>query len=401
MAPYYLAWFYALAGREGKARQVLETALAQLPDFGFPNRLESVPALETAMRLNAQDAYAPFFLGNFWYAHRQYEEAIACWERSRELDDSLATVHRNLGLAYVNKRGDLQQGLAAYERAFALDEEDGRVLFELDQLYRKLNRTPQERLAFLAQYPQVVAKRDDLTIEWITLLNCDGRFAEAYRALMARQFHPWEGGEGKSSGQYVLSLVEMGKGALGDGRFEEAIAHLQQARVYPHNLGEGKLAGAQENHVLYYLGCAYEGLGEIAKAREYWQAASTGLSEPSSAMYYNDQPPDMIFYQGLAWRKLGEEEMARTVFERLVNYGRLHLDDVVKMDYFAVSLPDFLVFEDDLTQRNQVHCHYMMGLGYLGLEEEAEARAHFEAVLALDRNHVGALVHERMLDEKG
>ena len=397
LVPYYLAWVYVLAGQEGKAKGVLETAVLQSPDFGFPNRLESVLALETAMRLNPQNAHAPFFLGNFWYGHRQYDDAIACWERARELDDGLPTVHRNLGLAYVNKRGDLPAGLAAYEQAFALDRGDGRVLFELDQLYKKLNWTPQERLAFLAQHPAVVAQRDDLTIVWITLLNCVGRHQEAHQALMARQFHPWEGGEGKSSGQYVLGLVELAKGAMVNGRYQEAIAHLQAARVYPPNLGEGKLAGAQENHILHYLGCAYEGLGEMEKARAYWQEASIGLSEPSSVMYYNDQPPDMIFYQGLAWQKLGEAAMAQTVFGKLVDYGRTHLDDEVKMDYFAVSLPDFLVFDDDLTQRNRIHCHYMMGLGHLGLGEQGQAKAQFEAVLALDRNHVGTLVHERML----
>ncbi|MCA9982792.1 MAG: DUF5107 domain-containing protein [Anaerolineales bacterium] len=400
MTLYYLAWCQALAGRADESSRVLTQAAAGSPDFGFPNQLESVLALESAMRLNPQDAHAPFFLGNFWYAHRQYKAAIACWERSRALDDGLATVQRNLGLAYVNKRGDLPAGLAAYERAFALDPTDGRVLFELDQLYKKLNRTPQERLAFLAQYPEVVAQRDDLTIEWITALNCTGRFAEASQALAARNFHPWEGGEGKSSGQYVLNLVELGKVALEEGRYQDAIDHLQGAQVYPHNLGEGKLAGAQENHVRYYLGCAYEGLGDMAQARAFWQAATTGLSEPSSAMYYNDQPPDMIFYQGLAWQKLGEAQKAQTVFARLLAYGRLHLNDDISMDYFAVSLPDFLVFDDDLTQRNRIHCHYMMGLGHLGLAELAEAEKQFEEVLALDRNHIGALLHQRMLTER-
>ena len=32
--------------------------------------------------------------------------------------------------------------LAAYETAFALDPHDARVFFELDQLYKKLNRRP-------------------------------------------------------------------------------------------------------------------------------------------------------------------------------------------------------------------------------------------------------------------
>ena len=67
------------------------------------------------------------------------------------------------------------------------------------------------------------------------------------------------------------------------------------------------------------------------------------------------------------------------------------------MDYFAVSLPDFLVFEDDLNRRNQVHCHYMMALGYLGLEDYQAASGQFQQVLALDANHVGAGVHWRLV----
>ena len=45
-----------------------------------------------------------YYLGNLWYDRRQYDLAMSCWERSRDRDPSLATVWRNLGLAYFNKR---------------------------------------------------------------------------------------------------------------------------------------------------------------------------------------------------------------------------------------------------------------------------------------------------------
>ena len=38
-------------------------------------------------------------------------------------------------------------------------------------------------------------------------------------------------------------------------------------------------------------------------------------------MYYNDQPADMILYQGLANRALGREDKARSRFFRLISYG--------------------------------------------------------------------------------
>jgi tetratricopeptide (TPR) repeat protein len=121
--------------------------------------------------------------------------------------------------------------------------------------------------------------------------------------------------------------------------------------------------------------------------------ASQGLEEPASPMFYNDQPPDMIFYQGLAWLKLGNAKEARSRFNKLKDYGEQHLFDTVNIDYFAVSLPDFLIFKDDLNKGNKLHCHYMMGLGHLGLEEFEQARMQFSQVLELDPSHQGARVH--------
>ena len=213
---------------------------------------------------------------------------------------------------------------------------------------------------------------------------------------MNQRFHPWEGGEGKVTGQYVRSLIEQARQQIARGAYDDAIICLKQAQMYPHNLGEGKLPGAQENHIFYYLGCAHAAKGDTAEAQAKFERAATGLSEPTSAMYYNDQPPDMIFYQGLARRKLGREAEARQIFQKLIDYGMAHLNDNVVMDYFAVSLPDFLVFDEDLNRRNQIHCHYMLALGYLGLGDQAQAEAHFDQVLAWSADHQGALVHRRM-----
>jgi tetratricopeptide (TPR) repeat protein len=355
-----------------------------------------VLALEAAIKANPADARAPYYLGNFWYAHRRYAQAIACWERARELDPSFPTVHRNLGLAYFNKLREPERARAAYERAFALNPDDARVLFELDQLEKQLNGTPQQRLERLEQHRELVERRDDLTIEYITLLNMHGQHDMAYRMLLGRRFHPWEGGEGKTTGQYLVSLVEQAKALIGAGEYMAAVEQLERALVYPHNLGEGKLPNAQENHVLYYLGLAYDQQGDAATARTWFERAAIGASEPASAMYYNDQPPDMIFYQGLARRRLGQADEAQQIFHKLVDYGQGHLEDEVLMDYFAVSLPNFLVFDEDLSQRNRIHCHYIIGLGYLGLGHMAEAQQQFAAVLALDANHQGALVHRQL-----
>lgn len=397
LVKYFQGWAYAQAGETEQARRAFQQAASLSPDYCFPNHLEAVLALETAMQINPWDARAPYYLGNFWYAHRRYQEAIDSWERARRLDDSFPTVHRNLGLAYFNQLDDPQWALASFEKAFQLNAKDARVFFELDQLLKKLNLLPEERLARLDSYPHLVAQRDDLMIERITLLNLLGRPDEALAAIAAHTFHPWEGGEGKLPGQYVWGLVCKARQLIEHAEYQPAIASLEQARVYPSNLGEGKLYGAQENHIFYFLGCAWEGLGETLQAQACFHQASTGLSEPTSAMYYNDQPPDMIFYQGLARQKLGQIAEAERIFQKLVDYGRAHVHDDIQMDYFAVSLPDFLVFEEDLDRRNRIHCHYMMALGYLGLDDRVQARSHFDQVLAMESHHLGATIHRRFL----
>lgn len=390
---YFKGYCQHLQGDSDGANGTLKSAAAQSPDYCFPHRLESVLALENAIAHNPTDARAPYYLGNFWYAHRRYDEAIECWEQARALDPNFATAHRNLGLAYFNKRQDAERANAAYERAFELNPQDARVFFELDQLAKKRNVSPQARLARLEQYLDLVARRDDLTIEYITLLNIAGRYDDAYTALMERQFHPWEGGEGKTTGQYVTSLAAQGNALIEKGEFQKAIERLQLALTYPPNLGEGKLVNAQENNIYYALGRAYGGLGDEAKARESFERAATGLGEPTSAMYYNDQPPDMIYYQGMARQALGDVQGAHEIFQKLVDYGQAHLNDEVQMDYFAVSLPTFLVFDEDLNGRSRIHCHYMTGLGELGLGDLDAARTDFNCVLALDANHQGALWH--------
>jgi tetratricopeptide (TPR) repeat protein len=237
------------------------------------------------------------------------------------------------------------------------------------------------------------------------LLNLLGRPDAAFQLLMSRTFHPWEGGEGKVTGQYVTSLVELARRQIGHSRYAEAIQLLQQAQVYPHNLGEGKLYGAQENNIFYELGCAYAGQRADEQANAAFARASTGLSDPTSAIFYNDQPPDMIFYQGLAHQRLGQADAARDIFQKLVDYGQTHIDDQVQMDYFAVSLPDFLVFDEDLSLRNRIHCHYMIALGYTGLNDREQAKAHYDAALQLDVSHLGATLHQywtrTSADERG
>lgn len=393
---YYLAYFSPLS----QALDYLNKAKSVCPDYCFPNRLEDAHIFDAVIGIpGIDDAKAPYYLGCLYYDKRQYDVAVENWELSAKLDPTFPSVWRNLALARFNKQGQQDDALECMEKAFHLDESDPRMLMELDQLYKRLHKPHQERLDFLQKYPQLIQQRDDLVLEEITLLNQLGRYEEAMAKLDAHQFHPWEGGEGKVSSQYQICRVELAKQNLASldhlknpekqASLEKAIRLLEECLIYPPHLGEGKLYGAQENDFYYLLGVAYEALNEKEEALNCWQKAIIGPQEPAAAMYYNDAKPDKIFYQGLALRKLGREDEAHGRFFKLINYGKQHIYDKVVMDYFAVSLPDLLIWEDSLDTKNLIHCKYMLALGYYGMGDQEKALKYLSEVEELDNNHQG------------
>lgn len=388
---YYRAYYSGQTGREYAG--YLDKAFHDDPYCCFPNRLEDITVLEFAIRNNPKDFKAPYYLGNLYYDRERYEDAAECFERSIELGCDFATPFRNLSLLCYNVKGDPDRALALLSEAYSIDESDARVLYELDLLKKRMGISPDDRLAFLEQHPDMILLRDDLYLEYITLLNLTGKYDLALRLIMSRKFHPWEGGEGKVPEQYLFSNIAL-------GIKKNDINYLLSAFTYPQNLGEGKLYGAQENRQNYYLGCAYEKLGETDPARECFRRASEGISEPVSAIYYNDQPPETVFYQGMALLKLDDRDGAENRFQRLIAYADAHMNDEVMIDYFAVSLPDLLVFEEDLNKKNKLHCLFMKALGLYGTGRKEESKMLFQQALQENCNTFQIATHYRLLFEE-
>ena len=397
MTYYYIAHAMHM-GNISNPKQVLERAIQMPLDYCFPNRLEAILALEYAQKAMPNNGTAYYLLGILYYDKRQYDKAIALWEEAAERIPNYPMVWRNLALARFNKQGDPQSALTYMERAFTLNTGDARMLMELDQLHKRLHAPHEERLARLEHYSDLVEQRDDLILEHATLLNRLGRYEHAKTLIDSRRFHPWEGGEGKVTMQYQFCRTELAKQALQRGDHSLAATLLVECLTYPPHLGEGKLHGAQENDFYYLLGLAYEGMGDTAQAHTCWEHAAEGNAEPAPALYYNDAKPDKIFYQGMALQRLGCTNEARSCFHRLLTFGEKHLFDQIKMDYFAVSLPDLLIWDDDLNVRNKVHCNYMMALGHYGLGNIKKAERYLSVAQQIDHDHCGMLAFAHLMN---
>jgi len=380
MVLYALGYFHEKNGEDEKAREYFDRAAEAPSDYCFPARLEEMLILEAAIRANARDAKAHYYLGNLLYDKRRREEAIQHWERSCEIDASFAIPWRNLGIAWHNVRGNAKRALDCYEKAFRADTKDARLLYELDQLCKRIGVPPAKRLSRLEINRSLVDFRDDLVVELVTLYNQTDESKKALQVLSDRRFHPWEGGEGLVSGQYVAAHLLLGRQALKTSNAREALKHFEAARNYPENLGEAKHLLTLETHLDYFSGLALQELGRDKKAREYWQEAAqaqTGNTE-------------MTFYKALALRGLEHESQAVSLLNELLEFASRQIHATPKIDYFATSLPNFLLFDDDLKKRNRIHCLYLVGLAKLGLGRTEEAVADLREVLSLDINHLWA-----------
>ena len=394
LVQYTLGWLYQKLGDQKSALASFKTAAKLPPDYCFPSRQEEITILEMAMAANPKDAKAPYYLGNLLYDRRRYAEAIAVWEKSASRDKSFSVVWRNLGIGYFNISKKPKLARAAYDQALQANPSDARLLFERDQLWKRLGESPAKRLRELEKFPQLVSQRDDLTVEFCALLNQNGRHVTAMQLLSKRNFQPWEGGEGAALGQHVRTQLALGREALANQDYPCAVSHFENALQSPRNLGEAKHLLANQSDIHYWLGCALAASREKQKAKQHWRvsANSKGDFQEMSVRAFSE----MTYYSALAWGRLGQRAKAKNLFHDLLAHSQQLQNTKAKIDYFATSLPTMLLFDDDLQYRQATTAVFLQAQARLGLGQNATAKKLLQQVLQRDPSHALAndLNHE-------
>lgn len=388
MLAYARAWLCEQKGDESEQARWLKQGRLSPTDYCFPSRLEEMTVLESALRAAPDDHRAAYYLGNLLYDKRRYDEAIGCWESSRRGSAFFSIVHRNLGMAYFNIRSDVAKAARSYAAARRAAPGDARVLYEQDQLRKRLGETPASRLRELRSHLDLVEQRDDLSIELATLYNLTGSPELAAALLASRRFHPWEGGEGSVLTQHEWSQMLMGYSALDAGDAPRARDHFESAIRVPENLGESRHLLAARSHLDYSLGLALRATGDARGAAESWRrAANAGTDFQGMAVRTYSE---MTYWKGMAQAKLGRRTESTRTFKALLASARKQLKTPATIDYFATSLPDMLLFIDDPDRRSRINALHLCGLALAGLRKPSDAKSHFAKVLAMDPGHLGA-----------
>ncbi len=386
---YYMAHFARHMGDESTAGIHGKRARAASPDYCFPARLEEIAILQGAIAADPADPKAQYYLGNLLYDRQCYDEALACWQTSVGLDPTFSIVWRNLGIGAFNMRNDPVEAANCYERAFAAAPGDARLLYERDQLWKRIGRFPADRLGELRKHRNLVDQRDDLSIEFCALLNQIGAHDEALEVLTRRRFQPWEGGEGMTLHQYVRTRLALGRRELASGRVAEARRQFEAAISAPETLGEAKHLLANQSDVHYWLGCACAAAKDEDAARRHWALAGEfrGDFQSMRVRAYSE----MTYYSVRALERLERNQEAAALIKGLSAYAEDLLATTAKIDYFATSLPSLLLFEEDLQKTQQRSAHFMLAQVSLALGDIFRARDLLELVLREDPNHAAAV----------
>ncbi|MNG19846.1 hypothetical protein D3C84_1040520 [compost metagenome] len=96
---------------------------------------------------------------------------------------------------------------------------------------------------------------------------------------------------------------------------------------------------------------------------------------------------DYLFYQGMALARLGRAAEAERLFEGMVAWAEQAMGERVEADFFAVSLPDLIVLDDDPQHKHRQHCLLVRALGLLGLGQHYGCEQSLRELLTLNPAH--------------
>lgn len=392
MAYYYLGYFAGKLNQADKAASYYKLAQSMPTDYVFPFQNEAIEVLRAAIHAGARDARASYYLGNLLYDW-QPEEAEKLWAASAEADPSFAIAHRNLAIARLHRKPapDLDGAIAELERAVALDHKYALHFTELDELYEQAGTPIEKRLPLFEGNADVVARRDDAQNRAIALKVSAGKYDDAIRMMTGRPFASVEGVNLNVAEHWTDAHLLRGSERAAAGRHKEALADFETALTIPSNLpaglgfGEGMAGGLRASEIAWRTGLAYDALGDRERAAGAWKK---GAAIAPAGGGRRGGPGGMAgsqsYFQGLCLQKLGQGEKAAALFQGLVDSG----NSMLSQPPAAGGGRGF--GRPESARARTANAHYLMGLGYLGLNDREKAKAELGAALQSSPDLLGA-----------
>jgi tetratricopeptide (TPR) repeat protein len=365
MLYYYLGFANGKLGKADVAFKYYQTAASKPHDYCFPFRAEENVVLNDAIIVNPTDAKAPYYLGNLLF-EKQPQKAIEVWEKSAQIDPTFFIVHRNLSIAYNEFNKDIAKALVSIEKAYSCNNQDEKLLQEVDVMM-ELNNVPiEKKYNFLKKNEKVAAKRSETMVHFAIRCFQYGKFDEAVRIMNVTKMIEPEGGT-KYQSAYLNAYTLRGMNYFNAGKYEKALADFLTASKFPVVYGRNRFA-----QLYYLLGIAYEKTGNKSEAKANFEKTIKAVNSVSSGRLSSEG--ENLYYKGMAYKKLGETEKANAEFDILLKYSNEKREANSFFNQFDKGLSPTTV---------QANKYYLAGLAYLGFGEQEKANIEFKKTLEL------------------
>jgi tetratricopeptide (TPR) repeat protein len=382
MLYYSLGYFNKKCGNLEQASKCNKKAAELKMEYTFPVRLEEMIVLQDVLKDEKAEAKAAYYLGNLLYDKEHYEEALKYWELSVNIDPTNYIAFRNLSIAYFNNRNQPIKAIQCLKKSLKLKPGDPQLLFELNQLIKLANETPEESLKLLESHSGVVEKNSNLLLEEVKIYNALLQPEKAIELLNNHKFTPCEGGEQAVAEQHIYAHLMLGRKAMKEQHYREALKYFTNSREIPNNLGAGIWHESILAPSLYYEGVCHSILGQKDKAEEIFLKIANMVIEYFSLIYQ----PALPYYKAMALKYLNRLEEAE---EQLREFLNKCLDGISRKDYGYFSATPFLIcyIENPEVVRKKYY-NYLIGMAYLGMNENEKAKKAFREVLESERGHL-------------
>lgn len=373
---YYLGYFQGKKGNKVEAERYFKLGPEQSEDYCFPFRLETIKILETALKYHPNDGKAYYYLGNILF-DKQPQKAIDYWENAVKNNPGLAIAFRNLGWGYFHYSNDYNKAIAAYEKAFSLNQNEAVYYEELDELYELSNAPIEKRLSLFEGHNDVAGKRDDSFVRQIAVLTLAGKPEKAVEYLTMRNIGYAEGSS-LGTNETIDAYLLLGRKYYEEKNYSKAIENFLKAQVPEEKAGNRRL-GSRNLQVNYFIGLTYEAMGNKAKAKNFFALSSGPDVDRSNYVSY---------YQGLSYLKLGKKTEASEIFDSLIKDGE---EQISKSSTGETGISVKLKKHEAANVRLS-NAYLIKGLGYKGLGDIKLANENLKKAIELSASNLYARV---------
>ncbi len=339
MLYYYAGYFSGKAGKGQESRDYFGRAMKASPDYAFPNRIECVAVLKSAIRANPDDWKARYLLATYLASKDQWKDALRIYYEAEQLGASFSVLYRNVASIYQERARNPEKAAEYYRKAISANPGDYNYYLDLDQIYRQL-RLIEKRVELFESAPAAVMENFNSQLGLANLKMELGDYDAALRILEEGTFHPWELWTGARRSYHVGHFCR-GMERMMAGTYYNAIEDFMAVEIFPRNLGTGRRHDDVFPRENYFAGICYNRLGQNAKAREIFKT----VSEYAVAEFSEDN-----CFRAYALKELGSN------------------------DYKAI-LRDILSHAEDRQggRRGGQQSAYLEGLAYFGLDYRDKA----------------------------